>query len=234
MDIMKRIGEKRFAPGKGVEKSSPKSGPARFFFLFGTYFWRLIGINMLFILCCIPVITIPASLCALNRYLIKMVRDGYGFSVSDYFKEFKAEILKSIPYGIICFLPIVYGYYLLSMSQNTDGSGVVFAFGLAWLFIGLLFSEYVFVLLPMLDLPFGSLMKDVLILIVSEYKKSLCVLLLTAAAFFIILFLFPYSLIAVGIFFISWVQLAVSSIINGAVQKRIIGVYEEKAKNASV
>lgn len=90
MDLKKQISDKRFAPGKGISKPSPKKGPARFFFLFSTYFWNLIGMNLLFVLCCLPVVTIPASLCALNHYFIKMVRDGVGFSLCDYWKEWKS------------------------------------------------------------------------------------------------------------------------------------------------
>ena len=28
-----------------------------------TYFFRLLGVNMLFLICCIPVVTIPAAFC---------------------------------------------------------------------------------------------------------------------------------------------------------------------------
>ncbi len=230
MDLMKQIGAKRFAPGKGIEKPSPKGGAARFFFLFTTYFWSLIGINLLFVLCCLPVVTIPASLCALNRYLIKMVRDGVGFSAEDYRKEWKAQLLKSLPAGILCALPFCYAYYLLSMSAGANGSGIVFAFGVFWVLFGLLFGSYVFVLLSMLDLPLNILLKNTLILMAAEWRTSLCVLgatVFTLAAGWI---LFPYSLPVFVLFWFAWLQLALCCSINEPVQKRIIGPYEEQQK----
>lgn len=229
---MKQIGAKRFAPGKGVYKPSPKKGPARFFFLFTTYFWHLIGINMLFVLCCLPIITIPASLCALNRYLILMVRDGVGFSVSDYWKEWKGQLLRSLPAGIVCAFPFGYGYYLLSMSSGVHGNGMVFAFGLFWVLFGLMFGSYVFVLCAMLDLPLGALFKNVIILMISEWKVCLCVLAITAITLAGGLMFFPYSMLILFVCWFAWLQLVLCCMINGPVQKRIIGPYEEQQKKA--
>lgn len=234
MNLMKRIGERRFAPGKGVEAPSPKKGAARFFFLFTTYFWSLMGINLLFILCCLPIVTIPASLCALNRYLIRMVRDGVGFSVEDYWREWKSQLLKGLPAGLLCFLPLCYAYYLISLSIGAKGSGMVFAFGVFWALFGLLFGGYVFVLLSMLELPAKVLLKNALILMIVEWKASLCVLGVTASTLAAGWILFPYSLPAYVLCWFSWLQLALCCIINEPVQRRIIGPYEDRKKHSSV
>ena len=53
------------------------------------------------LLCCIPVVTIPAALCAQNAYLGKMFRNGYGFDFSDYWKEFKSSLWKHLPAGLL-------------------------------------------------------------------------------------------------------------------------------------
>lgn len=234
MDLMKQIRTKRFAPGKGVYKPSPQKGPARFFFLFTTYFWKLIGINLLFVLCCLPIGTIPASLCALNRYLIKMVRDGFGFTVSDYWSEWKSQLVKSLPVGIVCALPLVYSYYLLSMSAGKQGNGIVFAFGVFWALSGLLFGSYVFVLQAMLKLPLRMIFKNALILMIAEWKSSLCVMAVTMLTTAAGLIFFPYSLPILAVFLIAWVQLALCCIINVPVQKRIIGPYEERLEKAQM
>ena len=41
-------------------------------------------------------VTIPAALSALNSYLSAIYRVGYGFSLEDYWKEFKSDILEKI------------------------------------------------------------------------------------------------------------------------------------------
>jgi len=230
MNLMEQISARRFAPGKGIYEPSPKKGPARFFFLFTTYFWSLIGMNLLFVLCCLPVVTIPASLCALNRYLIKMVRDGVGFSLTDYWNEWKSQLLKSMPTGFVCALPFVYGYYLLSMSASEQGSGMIFAFGLFWVLFGLMLGSYVFVLMAMLTLSFLNILKNALILMIAEWKATLCVLCATALTFALGWILFPFSVPVLAMCWFAWLQLALCCMINEPVQKRIIRPYEQQQR----
>lgn len=230
MSLMEQISARRFAPGKGIYEPSPKKGPARFFFLFTTYFWSLIGINLLFVLCCLPIVTIPASLCALNHYLIKMVRDGVGFSLTDYWGEWKSQLLKGLPAGFVCALPLVYGYYLLSISAGEQGNGMVFAFGLFWVLFGLMLGSYVFILQAMLKLPMFAIFKNALILMAAEWKASLCVLFATALTLALGWILFPFSVPVLVVFWFAWLQLALCCMINEPVQKRIIRPYEEQQR----
>ena len=73
------------------EKETPKGGVKRVGYVLWNYAGRLVGANVLFLLCCIPIVTIPAALSALNRYLSAIYRVGYGFSLEDYWKEFKSS-----------------------------------------------------------------------------------------------------------------------------------------------
>ena len=82
------------------EKETPKGGVKRVGYVLWNYAGRLVGANVLFLLCCIPIVTIPAALSALNRYLSAIYRVGYGFSLEDYWKEFKSDILKNLPAGV--------------------------------------------------------------------------------------------------------------------------------------
>ena len=84
-----------------TQKVPPKSGVARVVYIIMNYSGKLIVINVIFILCCIPIITIPAAFAALNHYLIKIFRQGYGFGLSDFFEEFRNDLLKGIPLGML-------------------------------------------------------------------------------------------------------------------------------------
>lgn len=225
MGLIKILGQRKYAFGPGVMESSPAKGPRRFVFLLRTYFGRLIGINLLFVLCCVPVFTIPASICALNRYTIKMVRDGYGFSVDDYWQEWKEQIFRSMPAILIPGLPMAFAYYLLSMYAGGQAGFGVLVVAIFWIFLALLMGAYVFVLLAMLDLPLLQIIKNSAILILLEWKHSLCVLGLTLLTLVASLSLFPASLIVLCIGWFSWCSLALCCIINEPVQKRILTPY---------
>ena len=65
--------------------------------------------------------TIPAAWSALNRYLLGIYRVGYGFSLEDYWKEFKSGILKNLPAGLLTGGLGFYAYYLMSLQVISTG-----------------------------------------------------------------------------------------------------------------
>lgn len=64
--------------------------------------WRAAGVigdvvilNIVFILCCIPIVTIGASVTALYTVVLKQVKDKDGFAVKLFFKAFKNNFKQS-------------------------------------------------------------------------------------------------------------------------------------------
>ena len=53
-------------PGPGVDKDGPQKKRFFYFFeLFGRKFWKLIELNLLYLVCCIPIVTIGPATCGL-------------------------------------------------------------------------------------------------------------------------------------------------------------------------
>ncbi|MDD3413177.1 MAG: DUF624 domain-containing protein [Lachnospiraceae bacterium] len=226
--MIKEISEKWNAPKKENARPAPKSGAGRFFYLLWNYFFHLIGINILFFATCLPIVTIPASACALNRYLIKMVRDGFGFSVSDYFREWKNELLRSIPAGVFVGLLLVYGSYLLSIANQISSgmSGVRFV-GFLFLNIALLYGAYLFFIIAVLEISLANAFRNALFLMLLEWKRSLLLLLIENAVLVAIIAYFPFSIMALVIL-PSWNQMMVCCLLNGPLQERILDPYGNK------
>jgi len=232
MGIMEQFGRKLYAPGKGVTEPPPQKGPKRFFFLLLTHFWKLITLNLLFLLFCIPVVTIPAALCSLNRVLLLLVREGNSFVWSDFIKEFKASFLKSLPFGILYVFLLVDCYCLVYL-KNIIGEGFMgdaaVVGAVCLLGFTVLFSSYVFVLLPILDLKNRQIAKNSLILMLVEWKTSLIILASTSVMVFFAAALFPYSIIAVILIWFSFLQLIICTAVNEPVQRRIVEPFEQKS-----
>ena len=55
----------------------------------------LIWLNILTFICCIPVVTIGASMTALNYVVLKMVRNEEGYITRSYFKSFKQNFKQA-------------------------------------------------------------------------------------------------------------------------------------------
>lgn len=220
-----------------TEKEPPKGGLKRVFYLIVNYSGKIILINIIFILSCLPIFTIPAAITALNKYILKVFRIGYGFSLSDYFTEFKNGILKCLPLGIMVGAMDFYAYYLLSLANNFTQpyqKSVITGIGIAFLFIGILSGSYIFMLSAMLELPNKHIIKNSFILIILEWKTSILIFLSILFTDFLILLFIPYSILLILFGFIVWQQLLVCSLINPIVNRRIIEPYEKSIENKDI
>ncbi len=80
--------------------------------------FNLIFLNLLTILCCIPVVTFGASFAAMNTVVIKMSRDEEGYVAKEFFKAFKANLKIGIKtsVAILLFLAFVGAdFYAISL-----------------------------------------------------------------------------------------------------------------------
>jgi uncharacterized membrane protein YesL len=232
MNITELIKRKRFAPGKGVTELPPEKGAKRFFFLLTTHPWKLVTLNLVFLMFSIPVVTIPAAFCGLSRVLIKLVREGNCFLWSDFWQEFKSSFFKAMPFGLLVAFLLFDSYYALSIS--TSGGGILpGALGLFLLGMAVLFGSYAFVLLPSLDLKGRYITKNTFILMMTEWKTNLAILGTALALGALIAAIFPYSTILMLFISFSLMQLVICTAVNGPLQRRIIAPYEQRQKEGS-
>ena len=229
MGFFEDLGNRRWKR-EGEGKPAPASGRERFFFLLLTHFWKLIILNLLFILFSLPVITLPAALCAMNRVLIKLVREGNCLLWMEFRDEFKRSFLKSLPPGLIFGAMLALCYYLFSMSISYGESlyGVIFySLGFTLLIITAVLGTWTFVLMAMLSLSVREILTNARALTFMEWKRDLAIIGINAAALLIETLLFPFSLPVIALLLFSLAQYAICFTLNTAVQMRIIEPYED-------
>ena len=225
-----RIGENRFAPGRGIKEPPPERGWKRFFFVLGTHFWKMVTLNLLFLLFCIPIITIPAAFCGMNRVLIKLYREGNCFVWTEFYKEFRANIWKALPFGLLGGIALFASYYFLSYGTSVSSNGVEVistALGILLLAVVVLLLNYVFVFLPVLDLKNRQIARNALIFLITEWKTNVVILGIVMGTVVFSIALFPLSLFTLALFSISFMQYVICVAVNGPLQKRIIKPYNE-------
>lgn len=89
-------------PGPGVDKNAPKKKRFFYFFeLFGRKFWKLVELNLLYLLCCIPVVTIGPATCGLVYILRNFANEKPVFMVSDFFDAFKSNFKQGFVLGLL-------------------------------------------------------------------------------------------------------------------------------------
>ena len=210
------------------EKETPKGGATRVLYLCWNYTGKLCLSGFLFLLCCIPVITIPAALCAQNAYLGKIFRNGYGFDLSDYWKEFKSSLWKHLPAGLLLGILGFYGYYLMSLAGNFTGSSIqslLLGVGAGVIFVTLTVSGWYFIQASMLELSVRQLLQNAWILALTEWKRSLAFIAESLVFAGFMLLAVPFSLILL-IPGMALYLLSAYAAIGPGIEKRVIQPFE--------
>lgn len=73
--------------------------------------WDVVVLNVLWILCSIPIVTMGAATVAVFSVTLKMVEDQEGYVARQFFKAFKQNLKQGIPLGLL-FLFCCYVVYL--------------------------------------------------------------------------------------------------------------------------
>ena len=225
---MQNFFKNQFDP-KSAAKRPPEKGIALFLHMLWTNGLQLFGLNMLTILLCIPVVTVPAALCAMNRVCGILIRRGYVFLAETYFKEFRQSFVRAMMLGILYAGFFLSGFISICYGIAFEGEKLaVFSkiFGFAEIGITFLLSGWSFILLSLQDLPLGQLLRNTIAMIFLEAGCSLKILLVTAVCAAAAWFLFPYSVFFL-LLFPCVTQFTLCWITRDPIQKQIMDRAED-------
>ena len=192
----------------------------------------LICLNVLWLICCIPVITIGASTTALYTVMLRLVRNEEGYIFRGFFKAFKLNFKQStIIWIILLLLGIVWtvDFRVAGMIPGTAGI-VLSAIFMALGFMLLAVTVYIFPLTARYENGIKDTFKNALILTVAKLPYTfLMVAIVVAAVFatmwstFTLLFSLPLWLFF-GVSLIVW--------INSYILRRVFVVFENSDSTA--
>lgn len=222
--MLEQIAKQRWKK-EGPGTPAPQGGMALYFYMLYTHFWQFLMLNLLFLLWCLPVVTIPMALTALNRVSIKLIRDRNVLFMEEFRHECRSSFWKSLPMGVL-FGGLLFGsYYLFSLSLTNGGSffGMLFGgLGLLALLLAAAWGTYAFALLAVQDLPVGKLLRNAYCLMLLGGKWSLLLLALVLGFAAVLLMVFPVSLILLAVGGIAFLQFSVCWVVNKPLEEYII------------
>lgn len=177
----------------------PEGGIRRYLLLLTTHFWKLIGLNLLFVVFSLPVITLPAALCAMDRVCMLLIRDGHCFWWQDFIQEFKRSFKRSLLPALGFFLLLFFGYYAMSLGLTNAAlplwSLIFWAIGIGCTIVSICWGQYFFALVSLVDQNNRRILKNAWLLCMIQPNKALTVLGLVLAEVAVIALLMPISLL---------------------------------------
>ena len=186
---------------------------------------NFVVLNLVFLITCLPVITIGAALSSLYYVTLKEARGEYGYLIRTYLKEFMGNLKKGTVAFAILFLigaallfNIVFWFQLGSIA-GTLLTGVFIAAMIAWFLI----FTYTFPLIGRFENTTKQTFKNAFGLAMSNLKYTFAILFIDAFVFFLCLYLPPMKLFMVllGFAFVAYCQ--------SFIFKKIFEPYEAEA-----
>ena len=150
----------------------------------------LIYLNLLTLVCCIPVITIGASMTALNYVVLKMVRNEDSHLTRQFFKSFKQNFKQATIIWLIILLAIIVlagDFYIFTYSGVTFPLWLKVAF-LAVAIVGLIGIMHVFPVLARFDNTTKNIFKNSLFMGILSFPKTVLMIICWIIPFVLMLF----------------------------------------------
>ena len=103
------------------------------FVQFMTKLFDMVALNIVFLICCIPIITIGASCTALHTMMLKIVGGEEPYIIKGFFKAFKENFVQSTISWIILFVAggFLYIDSLMIVRMGTGGFAMKIILGIA-------------------------------------------------------------------------------------------------------
>lgn len=222
---------------EGAGLPLPEGGAARYAVILATNFWKLVGLNLLFVAFSLPVITMPAALCAANRVCMLLIRNGYCFLWQDFIEEFKGSFRRSLLPAVLFVVLIFFGYYAMSLGLTNGGlplwSTIFWMIGIMASVAGICWGAYFFALVSLLDQNNRGVLKNARLLCMIRPGRALAVFGIIATATFLMAILVPIS-IALMLFCVpALVQYSVCFLVYGIAEEYILEPFENESLSQS-
>lgn len=159
----------------------------------------LMILNLVFMICCIPVFTIGAALTGMNYVTLKMAEKEEGYIVKGFFKSFRQNFKQAtVIWLVLLFFGIVLGldFYILSASSGTFVQVIRIMLFIITLIYAMLLV-YVFPVLARFDNTIKVTMKNALIMAIADFPRTILMILITVGS--VLLTLFNNYTIAYGL-----------------------------------
>ncbi len=188
----------------------------------------LLFISVVWMLLCIPVITIGPANTALYYATVKVIRRERGYLFREFFRSFKLNFKRGAILGVILTIMfIVLGFDIIWAYSNLGNSGsfgsILFGIFIAITFILVCFSTYVFPILSRFDMTVKQLVKAAAYMSMRHLPFTLAMVIVTAAG-------------VVGTLFIPlliFIAPSLVMLINSFLMERILKKYMPKSEETS-
>jgi len=182
--------------GPGVSKDAPKKrGIFRFFEFYFRNFWRLITVNLVHTLVCLPIVTNGLAQVGVTNVARNIARDKHSLGVSDFIDTIKKNWKQALPAGIInilIYIILIFDIWFFNQMKSGIFSTICLAVAFLLLFFLTIMNYYIWTMMITFKFTLKQIYSNSFKFVIINMKYNLLcffVLLLVNAIYVGILFL---------------------------------------------
>lgn len=219
--------------GKGVSKTAPQKKPFfRYWEIFGRKFWKIIELNMLYILFCLPVITFGPATAALTHVMRKFILEQPCFVFDEFFTAFKKNFKQSVAIGIvdvICIASLFVSAVNFLYAEKLPDEYMVFAcIFICCATVIFIMHFYIYLEIVALKLSLKAILKNAVFLVFLGVKQNILAFIINVAIITLVVMFLPFSIFVVIFLPLSLICFTTTFICYPVIQKYIINPYYEE------
>jgi len=214
-------------PGPGIPTDAPeKKGVALYGAILIRELFEMVKLNLLYLLFCLPLVTIPAASTALCRVTLAMVRDSPRFLWVEFRDAFKGDFIQSTIAGALYFFGVAAAscavWFYLAAAGNNPVFYLLLAVALLVLLVLVMAGLYLFPLIALVDLPLRAIGKNALLLVFACLPRSLLALVCCGVMLFLAVAFFPLSIPVVVLLWPALINFTTTFCVYGGIRDHVL------------
>lgn len=191
----------------------------------------LIILNVIFTICCIPIVTIGASFSALYTVMFKIKEEKDSNVFKQFFIAFKDNFLQSL-FGTLILLAVaalLYMDYNIVFVEKLYGDAIMKALFFIILFLVSGFFSWLFPMLSRFDNKFKEHLKNAFMLSLAHLPTTILVVILNLSPFILLYFFAEFSVYYLLTFWM-FIGLSLIALVNSKLLYKAFSKYGDKEK----
>lgn len=219
--------------GKGVAKGKKKKPFFRYWEIFANKFWVFFQLNLIYVLFCLPIVTIGPATAALTAMMRNIYLERPQFIWYDFVQYFKKNFKQSFFIGLLDIAIVAVGVVTFvqysKMPEMDTTAKVMYTLSIAVQIFFLMMNFYIYPQIVALNLRFGGIFKNAAILVFANLPAEMIVLALTMGFGALLMFFFIPAVFFLPLIPGAWIIYTSVFCCYPAIQRLIINPYYEQS-----
>ena len=209
-----------------------KTGFVKYAAIYFNHFWKLMALNFIYVLFCIPIVTIGPATAALTKVCRNYSQERHAYVFSDFWKGFKQNFKQGLVFGLIDTVFVVIFFvgapFYIAWAKMMPIIYVPLFIFLAFILVIIMMNFYIYIMVSSTNLTVKQIIKNAFILVYLGMKKTLICLFVYVFLMSVCILYFPPSLVLILTLPYSFVAFLNCGLCYPVVRKYIIQPYYDQ------